>query len=187
MAQCKTKAELHREYGRACDMCNENGSALKSWSCVKYLDVQFEGEPEFDKAPSDYMFALAIVEGKPVFPGDLLYEKETGKPYAVSFNKKCGYEYLTWIPPKTKTIMINGYKVPEPERVAPPRLTIYYLPTAVNDHGYTVNNWLNHEEDFKALENGVVHLIPENAATHGKSIYSFTRVQPELANVSFIK
>jgi len=113
MSQCKTKAELHREYARVIDMCNENGSALKSWSCVKYFDVQFEREPEFIKAPSDYQFALAIVEGKPVFPGDTVYNKITGEKCIVGSLWKI-FDNVSFNPPKPKKLVLNGVELPMP-------------------------------------------------------------------------
>jgi len=76
---------------------------------------------------------------------------------------------------KQKTININGYKVPEPERVAPRYGDKYFKPSDYNKKGYACHVWCNDQDDFRALENGVVHLTPEAAITHGKAIYSFTR------------
>jgi len=61
--------------------------------------------------------------------------------------------------------------------VAPKHGTPYYTPSTFNDDGYSVNTWYGDKNDFKALENGTVHIKPENAEIHGKAIYSFTKAQ----------
>jgi hypothetical protein len=61
--------------------------------------------------------ALGIVEGKPVWEGDTLYDSETG---AVTLSFDCGHpcrgdgknigwawERLSWNPPKPKTVMVE--------------------------------------------------------------------------------
>lgn len=83
------------------------------------------------------------------------------------------YEYRL----KPKFIMINGYKVPEPERVAPQLNTAYYAPCHFLESGYNKYYWTNMPFDKLSLKNGVVHLTPEAAIMHSKAIYSFTRVQ----------
>lgn len=86
-----------------------------------------------------------------------------------SFHKDCEYRL------KPKSIMINGYKVPEPERVAPEIESTYFAPWPFIEKMYSKLTWNGNCLDLEALENGVVHLTPEAAAIHGKAIYSFTR------------
>ena len=44
------------------------------WVCVKYLDGTIKDHPLFRNTNErDFKFALAIVEDKPVFIGDVLY------------------------------------------------------------------------------------------------------------------
>ena len=120
MAQCKTRADLHREYARVCDMCNLNGSALKSWECVisnvnSIGDFYFVDEPQFTNPPESYRFALAVVEGKPVFPGDVLYIKSTGDKTKVTENDtRFCCENLSWNPPQPKKLVLNGVELPMP-------------------------------------------------------------------------
>lgn len=77
---------------------------------------------------------------------------------------------------KPKFIMINGYKVPEPERVAPPLNTAYYSPCHFLKEGCNIYYWTNIPFDTLSLENGFVHLTTEAAITHAKAIYSFTKL-----------
>lgn len=83
---------------------------------------------------------------------------------------------------KPKFININGFDVPEPERVAPKQGQFYYSPWPFAKKGISELDWNGSDFDLEALKNGVVHLVPENAAIHGKAIYSFTRVQPDLSS-----
>jgi len=74
---------------------------------------------------------------------------------------------------KKQTININGYEVPEPERV---RLKIgaeYFTPMA----GYgdiEKHKWERDSVDVKWLNQGVVHLTSDAAKLHLKALLSFT-------------
>lgn len=119
MSQCKTKADLHREYARVCDLCE--GVEVKSWKCVRMNTLgtirYYFDDPKFIEPPERYQFALAIVEGKPVFPGDLLYNKITGKQSTI-FSEIVGnrltLENWSWNPPQPKKLVLNGVELPMP-------------------------------------------------------------------------
>lgn len=105
--------DLYIKYARVIEMCK--GTALEStpWLCVKYDGEVMFRHPAFDVTPKYYEFAIAILEDKPVFVGDTLYHKETGKKYIVS--SITVFKFLTWQPPKPKrTFMINGVELPCP-------------------------------------------------------------------------
>ena len=105
--------DLYIKYARVIEMCK--GTALEStpWLCVKYDGEVMFRHPAFDVTPKYYEFAIAILEDKPVFVGDTLYHKETGKKYIVS--SITVFKFLTWQPPKPKrTFMLNGVELPCP-------------------------------------------------------------------------
>ena len=104
-----------REYVRVADMCIGTPLEDKPWKCVRLKGCSpFEKRhPLFNDKPEDYEFALAILEGKPVFVGDVLYSKgdrtgqyivdEKGAHQSIN-GSMYGYgldclEYLTWTPP----------------------------------------------------------------------------------------
>jgi hypothetical protein len=105
-------------------MCE--GTDLMPYKCVNYLlDDKFCDTPTFAGEPSSYQFALAIVEGRPVFEGDKLYDHE-GSGFTVSsagikndYQSRC-----TWNPPR-KTITVT---IPRPSDYgfSMSRLTLYF-------------------------------------------------------------
>lgn len=137
----KTQREFNLEYwGRVHDMCTtynkEHQGNVNPWECVKLTDpsdlrdeVFIKDHPNF-KEIMDYTycveFAVAILEGKPVFVGDTLYTKGKGLPRKVTgvsqwhesvFTEQGGrmLDSLTWTPPASKrTFMLNGVEFPCP-------------------------------------------------------------------------
>jgi hypothetical protein len=62
-----------------------------------------------------YEFPLAVVEGKPVFVGDVLYCtyvncgmcESRGTTKFIAGDEDADYAYATWNPPKPKTVMVE--------------------------------------------------------------------------------
>lgn len=117
--QCKTKADLQAEYIRIFMMCSVSIANIDKLSCFRicgvplspqqilsaapsiknatYQDLVLRPEksmPKFDQAPEDYSFALAIVENKPVFAGDVIFLK----PHAVVYKA----DALPYDPPRAQ-------------------------------------------------------------------------------------
>jgi len=113
MSQCKTKADLHREFARVIDMTNS--TELQPHECVKMagMGVVKIKNPCFHNNPQAYSFALAIVEGKPVFPGDTVYNKITGEKCIVGSLWKI-FDNVSFNPPKPKKLVLNGVELPMP-------------------------------------------------------------------------
>ena len=81
----KTQRELYLEYwGRVHDMCaaynEKHGTDVNTWECVN-CGGPFHSHPKFDAPAELYEFAVAILEGKPVFVGDKLYAKQFLRDY----------------------------------------------------------------------------------------------------------
>ena len=109
--KCKDEAELHEEYARVIRMCK--GTKVRPKICVKHCGIVLTLDYiYFSLPPGEYSFAIAIVEDRPVFEGDVLYN-EFGKLAAGSY-KPCG-ESWSWNPPKKKTFMLNGEELPLPD------------------------------------------------------------------------
>lgn len=66
----KTK-DLYLEYARVIKMCE--GTKVKPWECVRCEGGDYEEHPWFNLDPSEYTFAVGIVEDKAVFVGDKLW------------------------------------------------------------------------------------------------------------------
>lgn len=132
--QCKTRADLHRKWDDVLEMCEAAGFD-KPWKCVKYGSDACGAFPNFGGDPIEYEFALAIVEGRPVFRGDVLWSNgwdqwitviglyacndggtalafEDNSPSANAIAANC-----TWTQPKPATIEVNGVKVKVPDEV----------------------------------------------------------------------
>jgi len=64
----------------------------------------------FSDLSYDYEFPLAVVEGKPVFVGDKLYNLNSGNKFKAIERPRVGWSdvsYLSWNPPKPKTVMVE--------------------------------------------------------------------------------
>jgi hypothetical protein len=105
-----TLAKLYLEAARVAKMIE--GTNLRLGDCFK-----LDGEPFksyniiFNSSPDRYEACLAIVEGKPVFKGDVLYYNSGVKIIAdikaEEFGDDLVYDNLTWSPPKPKTVMVE--------------------------------------------------------------------------------
>lgn len=114
--------KLMREYVRVADMCDaynkDHGSDVKPWECVKFNGyVNFTGRhPSFDRNKEYYEFAIAILEGLPVFVGDKLFEVCSERYFKV--DEDITTEWIntcTWTPPtKKRTFTIGGRTLPVP-------------------------------------------------------------------------
>jgi len=76
---------------------------------------------------------------------------------------------------KPKYIMINGYEVPEPLRVAPPIMSCVYQP-GLGTRGLVLRfSWSGVDREVDLLERGILHMTTEAAKTHADALLSFTR------------
>lgn len=130
----KTQREWNLEYyGRVHDMCDdynkEHGTNIKPQQCVKYYGNVWDlpiKHPVFDD--KNYDLAVAIIDGKPVFVGDVLYSKDKGLERIIKGGSQTirhiftnvgsrDLNDLTLTPPKHKrTFELNGKQLPCPEK-----------------------------------------------------------------------
>jgi hypothetical protein len=89
----------------------------------------------------------------------------------------CWYLYCEYRR-KPKTININGFEVPEPERKALKNGTFYYFPSFHYEHYiFLTAIWDSHESNLARLKNGLVHLTQEAAIQHAQALLSFTKAK----------
>ena len=93
--------------------------------------------------------------------------------YTPSWDPVLDYKHT----PPSINININGYDVPCPERVAPPRNTQYYVPHLRSSKSETYS-WDNDGFDRGCLDAGMVHLTREAATIHAQALASFTKLKP---------
>jgi len=145
MQTFKTYEDLMTHYwGKIVPMAQAAG--IKPWECVRHdNDVQTGDHPKFILKPCDrYTFALAILEGKPVFVGYEIYSKSgekfdwTDKDYFRQINHPIGV--WTWTPQaKKRTFMLGDKELPCPVKNedAPQKLCIwgqnFYFDTVGHD------------------------------------------------------
>lgn len=140
--QCATQAEVFEQFARVSRLIE--GTELKLKDVFKYDGKEALTDVIAHSLRSEkYSFALALVEGKPVFVGDTLYLTETvyGKSSVeiTGIDKNTNYltclggiaklEILTWQVPK-RTFTINGEELPLPTDKnggSPSESTVYYL------------------------------------------------------------
>ncbi len=108
-------SDLHREWARVLDMCE--GTSVDPSECVRYSGVSGfcrERELSFSGNPEHYIFAISILEGRPLFFGDEVYWKSSGSRLEWGSIKSTAYPgKITWTPVK-RTITLNGEKLPAP-------------------------------------------------------------------------
>lgn len=101
------KSDLYREWARVLDMCE--GTNINPWQCVRQPRTKelhrTDRMPDFTMRPDDYEFAVAILEDKPVFVGDKVFDDGIATVIGLStqyilFNDK---HNCSWNPPK-KTV-----------------------------------------------------------------------------------
>ena len=126
---------LYLKYAEIIKMCEGTALEDKPWKCVKTLVETFalahNTHPSFSKPSSQYEFAVAVLEDKPVFIGDVIYHKNLfDKQFIVSYSgdalngENYGIDlcniptYASWQPvvPK-RTFKLNGVELPCPLRV----------------------------------------------------------------------
>ena len=73
---------------------------------------------------------------------------------------------------KPKVILINGYEVPEPQRVPLKDGETYWTFTFYR--GVISLRWFSDIDDYNFLKNGVIHLTKEAAEKHFNALKSFT-------------
>lgn len=66
---------LTKEWLRVQEMCLEAGFD-RPYKCVKICGCQLDIVPNLCRKEDDYEFAVGIVEGRPVFVGDCLYDTQ---------------------------------------------------------------------------------------------------------------
>ncbi len=118
----RKRSDLFREYACVIDMCESTEVTTKQ--CVRihqqghgdtFMAISEGYSPEFTDPPNNYTFAVAILEGKPVFMGDVVYDKLSGSPYTVNpASSFCNlHRGFTWSKPK-RTFALAGHEVPIP-------------------------------------------------------------------------
>lgn len=118
----KTQADCFRELARVLDMCECRD--VDYMQCIKNTKEEWrESYPPAFTSPTEWNFAIAIVEGKPVFIGDTLYNSN-GDRFVVTglCNAETAFAHTeptngdyyaaniataTWNPPKPKTVMVE--------------------------------------------------------------------------------
>lgn len=111
--QCTTAAQCYRELARVMELtgCKSSVAVLDS-GYIKWVPGVWgnsELAPAFVR-PEDWEFAIAILEGKPVFIGDEVFDV-LGNTVTVNqyhFDMPAvNWEKLSWNPPKPKTALIE--------------------------------------------------------------------------------
>lgn len=78
---------------------------------------------------------------------------------------------------KQKTIIINGFEVPEPVREPLPIGQIYYkINLYPADRAKSVSKWLGGTTEMDYLRLGLIHLTQEAAELHAQALLSFTKI-----------
>ena len=108
--------------------------------------------------------------------GNLVYEDIKGAIRSILLSNIADVHHWFIVP---KTININGFEVPEPEREPLPIGTMYWSPyiCTVSTNLVVGNYWGSHTVDNDLLNAGLVHLTKEAAELHAKALLSFTQLK----------
>ena len=131
-----TRSEVFSELARVSKMIE--GTDLQLHHVAKYRGVPLQHLGGADTWLTDqFTFALAIVEGKPVFTGDTLWGSNLGAevtimgldiPRGYLIDSKGNYvrTNLTWKQPK-RTFLLNGEELPLPDSKQPTVGKLYWF------------------------------------------------------------
>ena len=170
------RSDLYGEYARVIDMCESAGVPVKGCVKLRWQIVDLDIKPRFDDLPSDYVFAVAILEGAPLFVGDEVYWKKDGNKLDWDLGKLSSNEayqkYLTRTP--KRTITLNGERLPAPEG----KNTYWYpfdfpktLTRPMSEHGVTTKHpllirgsgdnvyYYKNSEDLTKVEDAINNLL----------------------------
>lgn len=76
-----------------------------------------------------------------------------------------------------KTILINGFEVPEPMMNKPEINTRYFSVNPRNKSGVDCFIWRNDRTDSRLLNRGLCHESEKSAIIHAKALFSLTEVK----------
>lgn len=144
--------DLYIEYARIIKMCK--GTALEDtpWLGVRFNGSEFYDHPRFDTLVENYQFAIAILEGRPVFVGDSLYHPSGAKWIVGDTDDLTG---MSWQPPKPKrTFELRGMELPCPTN----QISKYDL------HALTINSacfWFETQEEKDLVEDTLLNILTE--------------------------
>lgn len=146
-----TLIDLYREYVRCADMCDEynriHKTNIQAHECVQLKSATGEwvsyfslNEPDFSELLDHKVrFAVAIVEGRPVFVGDTVYDKLLSHPLTVENGDSLIYgtclrfdeldwDKISWNPPKKRrTFTLNGVELPCPGKEQSENKVVIYI------------------------------------------------------------
>ena len=116
MSQFTKASELHWAWADWLEMCE--GTKINVNSGYRLVDSSFRDyryKPQFNLNPELYEVAIGIVDNRPVFIGDELYNHNGGKILASArgfnwYDKEAFNSWLkslSWNPPKPKTAMVE--------------------------------------------------------------------------------
>lgn len=71
---------------------------------------------------------------------------------------------------KSKTILVNGFEVPEPMLEEPEHDQDYFYPIVSSGDFYGSAIWTKHKIDIMVLERGLCHTTKEAAIAHAKAM-----------------
>jgi hypothetical protein len=78
---------------------------------------------------------------------------------------------------RPRYILINNYRVPEPERVAPEIGDKFFYPIKHNENLVSYNVWDGSEQHMCLLRCGQIHLTEKAAIAHSEAELSATRLK----------
>lgn len=175
--------DLYLEYARVIKMCEGTELEDTPWVCVKIGDStpsDNRTHPLFNHKPETYKFAVAVLEGKPVFENDIVYRKADGFKVLVEelidgriikldsnnsspmLTRNEFRQCFTWTPPTPKrTFTLNGVELPCPVNTDQACDIKRDSPYA---GGYAVFNeifYFDSLEDARKVEKEILNLLTE--------------------------
>lgn len=164
------KSDLYREWARVLDMCE--GTDILLIDCLK-INGQTGLATNFCSDPSVYQFAIAILEGKPVFVGDEFYEGGGNKciikaDMHLYANNHCIVQHVdnvdwrkfSWNPPK-KTFMLAGFELPAPIRELPRESWNSLNILEINDNHVKNFFYFDTEHDRNKVLSAIIKLLED--------------------------
>lgn len=155
-----------------------NGKVYSKSETLKSIVKEYAKEEPKGHIHAELMLEYgkdALISRKPW----LLWQKNYNKVGWEDLTEHPGWSIACSYRRKPRTMLINGYEVPEPLRVAPEEGTQVYVASIYAKEGEEVGyKWGNNKPVLAVyLARGLLHLTAEASRLHAKAMLSFTTTE----------
>lgn len=157
------KTDLYLKYAEVIRMCRGTALEDKPWLMVKCFGLGFHAHPMFDSNIEGYEFAIAVIENRPVFEGDVLFHKQQGIELTVRASDRVflNTEEYTWEQPEP-FFRLAGVTMPCPKLYGKNSFGVCISAGRLNSEYWL---WFSSEDQRSRFMQGIKQLLSKFTVT----------------------